>query len=446
MMPGRRAFRSRLGRNEILVTQRPPSGSVAAYLAGRTLFGVKLGLDTIRSLTEALDRPERSYPCIVIGGTNGKGSVTAYLDAALSASGLTVGRYTSPHLVHVRERIAVAGKPIRPRGFSEAVARVRDVAEKLIQAGRIPAHPTYFEVLTAAALWHFHRSRVDVALLEVGMGGRLDATNVCDPLLSVIVTIDLDHEIHLGTTLAEIATEKAGLLRPGRTTVLGVLPAEARAAIHARAREVGARLVDAWQDCQVQPSASGTTVKTPSREHRLGRRPDAPYQEHNLVVALRVLEECPDAGLDVDLDAAGSAVAAARWPGRLEWIPGEPPLLLDGAHNPSAARALAEYLRGLGSFVLLFGIMTDKDIEEVTGALFPLARQVVLTRCRIERAATTSEIARRAGGLAGGARRQASVRQALRLARGLAQPGEPVVVAGSLYLVGEVLRILRRRA
>ncbi len=428
------------------MTQRPSSESVAAYLAGRTLFGVKLGLDTIRALTEALDRPERSYPCVVIGGTNGKGSVTAYLDAALSASRLRVGRYTSPHLVHVRERIAVAGKPIAPRAFLEAVARVRDVAEQLVRANRIPAHPTYFEVLTAAALWHFHRRRVDVALLEVGMGGRLDATNVCDPLLSVIVTVDLDHEIHLGTTLGEIAMEKAGLLRPGRTTVLGALHAEARAAILARAREVGARLVDAWQGCAVQSTASATTVRTPSREHRLGRRPDAPYQEHNLVVALRALEESREAGLDVDLDTAASAVAGARWPGRLEWIPGEPPLLLDGAHNPSAARALAQYLRGLGPFVLLFGIMTDKDVEEVTRALFPLARQVVLTRCRVERAATTAEIARRAGALAEGARRQASVRQALSLARGLAQPGEPVVVAGSLYLVGEVLRILRRRA
>src|SRR5712691_13030246 len=217
----------------------------ARYLAARTRVGVKFGLGTMRALAEALGHPERDYATTLVAGTNGKGSVVAYVDAALRASGLRTGRYISPHLVRVHERITVGGREVTERGLEAAVARVRDAATRLVRDRVISQHPTYFEALTAAAFEHFRRSGVEVAVLEVGMGGRLDATNVAEPLASAIVSIDFDHQAYLGRTLAAIAREKAGVLRGGRTTVLGPLTAQARRAIAARARAAGARLVDA---------------------------------------------------------------------------------------------------------------------------------------------------------------------------------------------------------
>jgi len=417
----------------------------AAYLAARTRFGIKFGLETIRALVETLGRPETAYPTLLVAGTNGKGSVTAYADAALAASGLKVGRYTSPHLVRVNERIAVAGRDIKDADLDRAVDRVRQAAEALVQSGRIPAHPTYFEVLTAAAFDHFQRAKVDVAVLEVGMGGRLDATNVADPIVSAIVHVDYDHEAYLGTTLAAIATEKAGVLRRGRATVLGPLPSEAREAVAVAARAEGARLVDALAGVAVREDGERVVVRTPSADYGPLVTLPGLHQRDNLVVAVRLLEEAAAAGLPVALDRVAGGIASTRWPGRLETVPGDPPLLLDGAHNPSGARALAEHLRERGPFVLVFGVMADKDVAEIAETLFPLADAVVLTKPTGGRAANPEEIAARAGQHAARAHRVPNLRAALQRARRLLPPGATVVVAGSLYLVGEVLALKRPR-
>jgi dihydrofolate synthase/folylpolyglutamate synthase len=418
--------------------------SAAAYLEARTQFGIKFGLETIQALVAALDHPERAYATLLVAGTNGKGSVVAYADAALRASGLRVGRYTSPHLVRVNERIAVDGRDITETDLEQAVRKVRETAEELTQQGVIPDHPTYFEALTAAAFLHFQKARVQVAVLEVGMGGRLDATNVADPLASAIVSVDLDHQAFLGTTLAAIAREKAGVLRPGRTTVLGPLPTEARAAVEEQAGAIGARLLDAAAGVVRRPRREGLDLDTPGATYaRLKPLPGA-HQVDNLMVAVRLLEEARQAGLGVDLGRLGAGIARTRWPGRLEWVPGDPPLLLDGAHNPAGARALAEHLRTLGPFVLLFGVMADKDVAEVARILFPLAQDVVLTAPRVGRAASPDEIAQHAGALAAGAHRERDPVRALALARRLVPRGRPVVVAGSLYLVGEVVARLGR--
>jgi dihydrofolate synthase/folylpolyglutamate synthase len=420
----------------------------SAYLSGRVRFGIKFGLETMRALCEELQHPERAFAILLVAGTNGKGSVVAYADAALRASGLSVGRYTSPHLVRVNERISVGGRDIAAAAFETAIERVRGAAARLVRAGVIPAHPTYFEALTAAALDHFRRARVDAAVLEVGMGGRLDATNVADPIASAIVTIEKDHEAFLGSTLAAIAHEKAGVLRRARVTVLGHLGPEARAAVAAEAAASGARLLDAHDGVRLRDTDAGLEVRTPHHAYRAVRTLPGAHQRHNAVVALRLLEEAREAGLSVDLGVAAAALGATRWPGRLERVEGDPPLLLDGAHNPAAARALAAYVADARPFVLLFGAMADKDVEAMSRILFPLAREVVLTQAPIDRAATPEEIARRAGPAAGGAKRQADPRRALALARRLAPPSGQVVVAGSLYLVGEITRILRteRRA
>ncbi|HXK12497.1 MAG TPA: folylpolyglutamate synthase/dihydrofolate synthase family protein [Vicinamibacteria bacterium] len=435
-----------------------PAHRVAGlYLARRVRFGMKFGLETMRALVAEMGHPERAYPTLLVAGTNGKGSVAAYCDAALRASGLRTGRYTSPHLVRVNERIAVDGRDIGDPGFEAAVRAVRDAAERLVRRGVLGAHPTFFEVLTAAAFAHFRRERVDAAVLEVGLGGRLDATNVAEPLASAIVSIDLDHEVYLGRTLAAIAREKAGVMRPGRSTVVGPLSDDARRVVRARAREVGARLVEARRGARTFDRGEGRTsaraaatfgLVTPTAAYP-GLRPlPGAHQRDNLIVAVRLLEEAKRAGIPIDLSKVPEAVARTRWPGRLERVPGDPPLLLDGAHNPAGARALAAHLADGPPFVLVFGAMADKDVAGLARALFPLAAAVVLTRPRVARAATPSDLARRAGRLGSRADLEPSVARALALARGLARargPGTVVVVAGSLYLVGAVKAILERR-
>jgi len=425
----------------------PIRGAAHAYLSARSEIGKRFGLEGTRALVKALGHPERAYPTLLIAGTNGKGSVAAYVSHALRDSGLSVGLYTSPHLVRVHERIVVDGRRIGARALDRLIARIRDQAQDLLDRRRIGELPTYFEALTAAAFVHFRERRVDVAVLEVGLGGRLDATNVSEPLASAIVSIDFDHESFLGRTLARIAREKAGVARRGRTLVIGAMRGEARSAISLAARAAGARVVDATAGTTVRESGPGVTVTTAMARYD-GLRPlSGAHQRSNLVVALALIEAAKAAGLRFrfDPESIRRGINRTRWPGRLQVVPGRPALLLDGAHNPAGARALADYLRTRPPFVLLFGVMRDKDVAALGRTLFPLARHVVVTQPVSARAATPEEIRRRVGPLARRAHREADPRHALALARRLAGPSGMIVVAGSLYLVGEALRLGERR-
>ncbi len=418
-----------------------PRRLAGLYLAQRTRFGMKFGLETIRALVAELGHPERAFATLLVSGTNGKGSVVSYVDAVLRASGRRTGRYTSPHLVRVNERLAVNGRDVSDHDLEIAVRSVRAAAERLVRRGALAAHPTFFEALTAAAFVHFRRKGVEVAVLEVGLGARLDATNAADPLASAIVSVALDHQVYLGRTLASIAREKAGVMRRGRPTVVGPLPATALQAVRARARETGARLVEAGRRSRVVVHGDRVDVHTPRRSYTGVRPLPGAHQRDNLLVAVRLLEEAQAGGLDVDLDTVPAAVSAARWPGRLEWIDGDPPLLLDGAHNPAGARALAAHLAGRGPYVLLFAAMDDKDVVGLARPLFPRAAAVVLSRPRLPRALEPAEIAARVGDLGAEVHLQPSVSRALARARRRARAegaGVPVVVAGSLFLVGEV--------
>jgi dihydrofolate synthase/folylpolyglutamate synthase len=420
------------------VTTPPIDG--LEYLERLTQLGMKFGLDTIRAMTRELGDPQQAYPVLLVAGTNGKGSVVAYVDAVLRASGLRVGRYTSPHLRCVNERIAV-GEPISDVALEGALARVRDVANRLRESGQIAGHPTYFEALTAAAFDHFSAEKVDVAVVEVGLGGRLDATNVSQPLASAIVSIAHDHEALLGTSLSAIAKEKAGVLRPGRTTVLGPVSGDALHTIQETAAELRARLIPAAHGCSVQERDGGLHITTPQRRHAGLRGLPGRHQVDNLLVALRLLEEAEAGGIAVEWSRAGGAISQTTWPGRLQCVAGSPPLILDGAHNPAAARALARELRARGSqFVLLFGVMADKDVAGIAAELFPLARQIVISQPANERAAAVEDVVARTG--ATSAETSRDVGMGLRRAQQLASASEVVVVAGSLYLVGEVLREL----
>jgi dihydrofolate synthase/folylpolyglutamate synthase len=408
-----------------------------AWWQARAARGVRLDLRPMRLLAEALGHPELAAPVLLVAGTNGKGSVVAYVEAALRASGLRTGRFTSPALLQAEEQIAVDGMALAPRDFDAALAQVRAAACD----ARV--EPSSFEALAAAAYTHFRRAAVDVAVVEVGMGGTDDATNVAEPLASAIVSIALDHESFLGTSLASIARAKAGVMRAGRATVVGPLPHEARPVIARAAAQAGARLVDAAADTRLEQGAGGLCVQTPTRVLRGLRALPGRHQHDNLRVAVRLLEAGQSAGLPVDFEALPQALDAVAWPGRLQWLDTRPPLLLDGAHNPAGARALADDLRGRAPHVLVFGAMRDKDAAGMAAELFPAARAVVLTRADASaRAADPAELLALAPAAAPEPRVEPDLERALALARRLAGESSPeafVVVAGSLALVGAVL-------
>jgi dihydrofolate synthase / folylpolyglutamate synthase len=417
---------------------RTRSSPSLQYLETRTIDGVKFGLATVRALLGTLGHPEESFRTLLIAGTNGKGSVAALADSILRACGRRVARYTSPHLVRLNERFTVDGVEITNADLDAAIEVVRDTAETLAQRGVIGSHPTFFEILTVAAFHHFRQQRVEIAVVEVGMGGRLDATNASEPLASAIVTVDLDHEKYLGSTLDLVAKEKAGVLRSGRTTVVGRLSDLALETVKHQAERVGAQLVQALPETVVEEHGGLVDVRTP-RGHYRGLQPMlGAHQRDNLLVALSLLEAAEDAGIALDRDAVPGGVAATRWPGRLEWLPSSPRLLLDGAHNPAAAAALADFLATAPPFVLVFGAMRDKDVAGLAQRLFPKANEIILTAPHTARSATPDELAARCTPLAERAHRCATSSEAVALARDLARPGEVIVVAGSLYLVGEV--------
>ena len=372
------------------------AGPVTAreYLRSRSWLGKKFGLATMRALVRELGHPERSFKSVIVAGTNGKGSVSAYLDEALRAASLKVGRYTSPHLIDIRERITVSGRNIGNADFERLVLAVRDAAGRLLRKGAIDGHPNHFEILTAVAFLYFQKHGVDIAVLEVGLGGRLDATNVASPLVSAIVSIDFDHEEYLGSTLTSIAAEKAGVVRKGRVVVLGPMAPLASKTIVDISRARGAKPVPAFAGVTLRRSGGELRVRTPIGSYAHLHPLRGAHQRANLVVAIRTIEALTASSLSVDLETAVAAMSRAEWPGRLERFEGRPPFLLDGAHNPAGATALAAYLKeDVKSLVLVFGAMRDKHFKEMAGKLFPLARLVVATRVRMKRAATTDQLA-----------------------------------------------------
>ena len=407
------------------------------WLYGLQTFGVKLGLDGIRALLELLDRPQSAFPSILVGGTNGKGSVAAMLDAMLLAHGRRTGLYTSPHLVRPNERIRIGGEDIGSAELDRVLEVVRTACERGVASGALEAHPSFFEVMTAAAMTAFHDARVDVAVLEVGLGGRLDATNAMEPLVSAIVTVGLDHVATLGGTLAAIAGEKAGILRAGRVLVSGVDQPEALAVLRARCAESSAMFVDART--------------APFRYDDLRLPLAGAHQKANARVAVATLEAFAEArGLAIDPEAVRRGLAAVRWPGRLQLVPGRPPVLLDGAHNPQGAMALAAELaveRGAGRPrpVLVFAAMKDKDVAGLISPLLPHVVRVVATRPGVDRAEDPEVLAATIRGAGTPAETASGPAEALARARELAGSDGFVLVAGSLYLVGSVLALLDGR-
>jgi len=419
-----------------------------AYLEKLQVLGVKLGLDNVRVLLAALENPERAYPSVLVAGTNGKGSVCAMLDAVLGRHGLRSGLYTSPHLTDVRERIRLGGRMISRPDFCRALASVREASERLLGSGKMSAPPTHFEALTCAALLHFRERRADIALLEVGLGGRFDAVNAVTPVLSVITSIGLDHERYLGKTLARIAFEKAGIIKSGVPVVCGASPGTARTVIRRTARERGADFVGVFDRprslrAHKKKSRFEFVYDAGDKTYRFRPRLAGRHQGANGAVALMAARTLGRTWRLLEERRILEGIAAAEWPGRLEIVRRSPPVILDGAHNPDGAAALRDYVRDFirRPLVLVFAAMRDKDIAGISRILFPLARRIVLTKFPFHRAAEPEDILRLA-------RRRDSriilendpglaLRLALREARRLRGA---VLVTGSLFLVGEIKR------
>ncbi|MGA2234081.1 MAG: folylpolyglutamate synthase/dihydrofolate synthase family protein [Terriglobales bacterium] len=441
----------------------------------------KFDLAHIRVLLAALGHPENGFPTVLVAGTNGKGSTAATLASILQASGLKTGLYTSPHLVRINERIRLNGRPIADDDFAMLHDVVDRTAERLVGERDLPWHPSFFETLTAMAFEYFARNRPDMVVLEVGMGGRLDATNVVEPRLSIITDISLDHQKYLGETVGEIAREKAGIIRPGGVVVtLPQLP-EANEVIGNTILDVGARAVNAvlyvppvspssgqwpvasgqWQRYPLDVMGAQIMIESPL----VGR-----HQLRNLALAIAAAEELHNQDIEnhgtvqITPETIAQGIRETHWPGRFQVVPAagdDPEYVLDVAHNPAGAWALRSTLSAayqnprngeLGNgdpgdareITMVFGVMRDKAVQEITEILFPIAGHVIVTHANNPRSASPGEIRQAAARVAAGIEIEETedVASALDRARKVAGSGGLVVVTGSIYIVGEAMRTL----
>jgi len=389
------------------------------YALGNEIKSAKLGLERISAVLEALGNPERAFRVVHVAGTNGKGSTCAMIEAGLRATGIRTGLFTSPHLIEPTERIQIDGIPVSPSDFERAFNMVHETAEKL----DLDCHPTYFETVTAMAFWLFREKEVATAVVEVGLGGRLDSTNVVQPALTVITPIDFDHEAYLGHTIEAIASEKAGILKPGIPAVFARQRPEAAQVLAAQAAKLRAPITRA-EDFEIRDlhvNARGSRfsgiICPLAGEHQVDNAITA-------ALALRVL------GVSTD------GIAETRWPGRIEHVSPNPDIILDGAHNPAGARSLARYLErfyGARRIWLVYGAMRDKAIDEVAGVLFPIASELVLTAPDTSRALRPEALAE----FAGRGHIEPNVEAAINYARTHAADEDVIVITRSLFVVGE---------
>jgi len=389
------------------------------YALGNEIKTAKLGLHRIRAVLDALGDPQRAFRTVHVAGTNGKGSTCAMIEAGLRASGIHTGLFTSPHLIEPTERIRIDGVPVTHEQFRRAFEVVHRTAESL----PLDCHPTYFETVTAMGFWLFREIRAETAVIEVGLGGRLDATNVVEPALTVITPIDFDHEVYLGHTIEAIAGEKAGILKAGVQAVFARQRAEAEAVIEARAAELAIPVARAAEfevgdfEIDARGARFSGLVCPLAGEH----------QVENAVAAVLALQA---------LGVPPQGIAEAHWPGRLEQVAPNPDIILDGAHNPAAARALARHLERFYAgrkLWLIYGAMRDKAVEEIAGILFPLADELMFTTANSTRALRPEALAE----LAGRGQTAPDVGAALAAVRSQASADDVVMITGSLFLVGE---------
>ncbi|TWJ32701.1 bifunctional folylpolyglutamate synthase/dihydrofolate synthase [Geobacter argillaceus] len=410
------------------------------YLYSLGRFGMKPGLERITAILAALGRPQERISIVQVAGTNGKGSTAAFLAAIGTAAGLRTGLFSSPHLTSFTERFRVDSKEIEPERVVKLAAHVMAVA---------PPEATFFEIVTAMAFQYFAEERVDLAIMETGMGGRWDATNAACGILSIITSIGLDHCQYLGDTVAAIAGEKAGIIKPGRPVVTARQEPEAWQVIEERCRELtsplycsGDRFTAAWEAEGLAYRGLGVTLTglCPG----IGGR----YQAENAGCALAAAELLLKSGFPITGEAMRGGIADARWPGRMELFPGRPPILLDGAHNPAGATALAESLADFRRqrLIMVLGVMCDKELSGILSPLLPLVDLVLAITPNLERAMPAAELANACTARGAAATAAGSVAEGLAQARAAAGPADLILVCGSLFTVGEARSLLTNSA
>ncbi|MFL2434516.1 MAG: bifunctional folylpolyglutamate synthase/dihydrofolate synthase [Vicinamibacterales bacterium] len=428
-----------------------PTQDPIAYLFGLEQFGIKLGLKTIRRLVASLGAPERTFHTILVAGTNGKGSVAAMVEHGLRTSGLRVGLFTSPHLVKINERFMLNGQCVDTTTLKAGAQRIKDTVNALIRSGDLKHHPTFFEATTALAFVLFEQASVDIAVVEVGMGGRFDATNMVTPIGIAIPSIDIDHQQFLGDTLEEIAYEKAGVIKPNSLVVTTEEKKEPLKVLRSAVTKQNARLVQANIDVEVMSyTKNGLTfiekIMTPHRCYgplQLSLR--GHHQINNALVAVRLLEELSDSGIDVPAKAIVDAITKVRWPGRLELVKISPKrnLLLDPAHNVAAAAKLSAYInqwrpQGLP---FVFSALRDKDVSGILRALDNAITHIVCTSINSSRAQSLEQLTQTVREI----RPDISLDANKNLSKALDlcwNKGPLAVVTGSVFLVGAVRETL----
>ena len=431
-----------------------------AYLLslGHETLTIKLGLENTETLLTALGNPQEQFPAVQIAGTNGKGSTATFLDSICRASGIRVGLFTSPHLVSITERIRIDGQQISEDQFAHFTRTVQQTAEQLVSRGKLQTLPTFFEQITAIALLAFREAKVELAILETGLGGRLDSTTAAGARVVAITPVAMDHQEYLGTTLGEIAGEKAAIIRPGTTAIIAPQDKTAFEVILHRCESLGVqpRLIDSRDREQSQISSGETTADgrcivtfdtDSARYEQVTVALRGRHQSVNALTAIALAEALREHGFQIPQRAIVRGIETASHPGRLEIWEGSPRLLFDGAHNPAAARALRDYLDEFikDPIVMIFGAMRDKALGEMTAALFPRADKVILTTLDNPRAASIDALVAVVPEDFDQGRilRAFNVYEALQLARTVTPTEGVVCVTGSLYLVGAVQGALR---
>lgn len=408
------------------------------YLWSLERHGVKLGLDNIRRLLQAAGDPHRTYPTLHVAGTNGKGSTVAVAAAAAAAAGYRVGRFTSPHLLRVNERFLIGTEPIADEALGRHLAFFREIAEKMA----FP--PTFFEMTTAVAFRWFHECGVDLAIIEVGLGGRLDSTNVVEPAATAITNIDLEHTAYLGPTIAHIAAEKAGIIKHGVPLVTGNLCETARAVIHQTASEHAAPVAALGRDYRytLQGGLGSQQFSYAGKAWELGPVPlalNGRYQGENAAVAVALLEQVRGQFPRLDITAVCNGLATVKWPCRLEKVLDAPPVYIDVAHNPAGAQRLAaEFSRA----VIVLAASSDKDVQRMVQILSPIAATFIYTQFSGARALPAAQLAEIAG-VPGTI--VPDLAEAIEAGRALASPETPLLITGSIFCAGEARAILMAR-
>jgi dihydrofolate synthase/folylpolyglutamate synthase len=420
------------------------------YGLGHEVLAAKFRLENIEILLKGLGNPQHRFRAILVAGTNGKGSVAAMIESIARQAGYRTALYTSPHLIRIEERTRVCGLPISPDDFAKFATLIRVTSEKLVEENRLANVPTFFEQVTAIALTYFGETNVELAILEVGLGGRLDATNAVERIVSVITSIDFDHQAILGNSIEEIAAEKAAIIKGNVRAVIGrqVYP-QALEVLQQRCAEVGVIAVFTGQPADVQFIDFGRAIfkyqSQQGNDYVIELALRGRHQTDNAALAIEACEVISQTGLIISSEAISKGLAEVIWPGRLELIGGKPAFLIDGAHNLAGANVLKDFLQEnwQGSLTLIFAAMNDKNIEGISAELFPLADKIILTSVDEKRSASAERLKALARTAQSEVMYCADVEEALEKAVTITPTNGLICVAGSLYLVGAIKKLLQ---